>query len=121
MHQKPFNPTKRYLAFVSPEAFKEMPAERGLWHETPARIRAGLRWGRRKAELLAWVRRHMELALTARERQCIELHYFHAKTFSVIGVLTGTSASSSCRAVLRGIRKLRRAAIEQGLVKAPDV
>ncbi|MBP8128867.1 MAG: sigma-70 family RNA polymerase sigma factor [Candidatus Hydrogenedentes bacterium] len=120
MHRKPFNPTKRYLAFMNPEAFKEMPAERGLWHEAAAEVRAGLRWGRRKAELLEWVRRHMALLLTTRERECIELHYFQGRTYMVIAALTGTSASSSCRAVLRGIRKLRQAAIEQGLVRTPD-
>ncbi|HNR29639.1 MAG TPA: sigma factor-like helix-turn-helix DNA-binding protein [Candidatus Hydrogenedentes bacterium] len=119
MYRHKFNPTKRYIAFLSPDAFDETPAAHGLWHEAPEAVRAGLRWGRRKSELLRWVRQRMNDRLTAREQQCIELHYFHDKTFMAIAAITRTSASSSCRAVWRGIRKLRQAAVEEGLVRPP--
>jgi len=81
----------------------------GPWHETPDEVRAALAWGERKRRLLQWVRGHMETRLTARERECVRLYYFQGFTYEVIGRVTGTHRSSVCRAIHRGLRKLRAA------------
>lgn len=108
-----FNPTKRYLKFVDPAELTLFEASAGMWFETPQEVRTGLDQGRKRAALLAWVRGGMAKHLTERERVAVELHYFENRTFAEIGVLTGTSASSSCRAVLRGIRRLRALTTEE--------
>ena len=86
--------------------------DRGAWYETETDIRKGLAEGRRKAFLLRWVRARMEMDLTRRERECMQLHYFAGLTYERIGYVTGTSKSAVCRAIQRGLRRLRAAAQE---------
>lgn len=86
---------------------------RGAWYETPEEIEAGLEWGKRKAELLTWVRRQIGRHLTPRERRCIELYFFEGLTYREAGEKTGTNASSVHRAVTRSLRKIR-AQLEKG-------
>ncbi|MBI2422421.1 MAG: hypothetical protein HYV27_06295 [Candidatus Hydrogenedentes bacterium] len=78
-----------------------------LWTESPAEIRRGLAWGARKRWLLAWVERAMAARLTARERRCVHLYFMQDLTFLEIAKQTGTVGSTACRAVKRGLRKLR--------------
>jgi DNA-directed RNA polymerase specialized sigma24 family protein len=86
--------------------------EKGAWHETHEEIEDLLDWGERKAQLMAWLRRHMGRRLTPRERHCVELHFLAGFTFREIGKLTDTNGTSAWRAVQRGLRKLRRATEE---------
>jgi len=64
---------------------------------------------RRRAHQLEWVYRQMRLQLTARERNCVVLHYLRGMTFQEIAAETHTDRSSACRAASRAIRKLRAA------------
>jgi len=82
------------------------------WHETPGEVREGLRRGRDRAWLLAWVRREMAARLTVRQRECVELHYFEGLTLEAVARRTGTNRSSVFRAVRRGVERLRAAARE---------
>lgn len=100
----------RYAVSFRPNLFDGFRNDQGAWHESPKQIRRGLQWGTRKRKLLAWVDATMEERLTARERECIRLYYYHDLTYRQIGVATETNASSAYRAVVRGIRKLREAA-----------
>lgn len=100
---------------MAPDALAAHADHTRSWRETPGEIRAELAWGRRKARLLAWVRRVMAERLTERERACIELHYFRGLTYEAISRLTHTNRSSCCRAAQRGVRRLRAAAEEEGL------
>lgn len=102
-------PRLRYLR-MDPRFLENFTTAQGVWFETPADIALGLRWGRNKRALLCWVRAAMFLWLTARERYCIEQHFFEARTYQDIAMESGTHASSVCRAAQRGIRKLRQAA-----------
>lgn len=117
MFKTKFNPARRHLVYLDPYVLRIMIEERNGWHESAADVRAGLRWGKRKAFLLQWVRQRMTEILTEREQQCIDLYFFHGKSFHTVGQLTGTNASSAYRAVKRAVRKLRAAAIEAGLVR----
>lgn len=119
MFTERYNPARRHLVYFDPYVLRMMIDERNGWHETPADIRAGLRWGKRKSLLLQWVRQRMIEVLTERERQCIELYYFRGTSCVTAGQLTGTNGSSVYRAVKRAIRKLRAAAIKEGLVRRP--
>jgi len=105
-------PPERGATTYSPEFMTGLCTQRSLWHETEAEIEAGLQWGRRKAALLNWIRAQMALRLTERERQCMEMHFFDNLTYREIGRRTGTNASSVCRAVQRGIRRVRAATVE---------
>ena len=107
---------EQFVIYMKPNAIDKFETTQAAWYETPAEIRAGLRWGERKAELLQWVRREMGRRLTKRERRCIELYYFHALTYEVVGKITGTNPSSAFRAVRRAVRKLRVRAQAQGIV-----
>ncbi len=98
--------------------YYDVPERRGAWHETPVEIEAALRWGRRKARLLRWVRREMGRRLTPRERHCIEMYFFAAMSYEQIGRATGTHRSSACRAVERGLNRLRAAALEDQDIQA---
>ncbi len=107
---------ERFAIYLQPTTLEYFELKRAAWYETPAQIRAGIRWGKRKAELLQWVRREMGRRLTKRERWCIELYYFHALSYEEVGSITRTRPSSAFRAVRRAIRKLRAQAQAQGLV-----
>jgi len=102
----------RHESLLSPEIMWSFRIEQSAWHETKADVDVAIAWGRRKAVLLAWVREQMHIALTARERHCLELYYFRGLTYREAGAATGTNASSVYRAVQRSIRKLRKAAKE---------
>jgi len=100
----------RFAVAAPPSYFKRLEARRNLWYESPEEIAAGLAWGRRKARLLQWIRQEMGTSLTQRERECIELYFFHGMTCREVGQATATNASSVHRAIRRSIRKLRQAA-----------
>jgi RNA polymerase sigma factor (sigma-70 family) len=102
----------RHESLLSPEIMRGFRIEQSAWHETCKDIDRGVAWGLRKAVLLAWVREQMHIALTARERHCLELYYFRGLTYREAGAATSTNASSVYRAVKRAIRKLRKAAEE---------
>lgn len=104
---------------VDPHKLRRQPNENGFWYESEDAVAAGLWWGREKARLLRWVRRQMGRRLTARERACIQLHFFRGLSYREIGAATQTDASSSYRAVRRGIYKLRAAA-EKSRVRKPQ-
>ena len=97
----------RNAILMGPEALHLFENARGAWYEPPEEIEAGLEWGKRKAELLAWVRRQIGRHLTPRERRCVELYFFEGLTYREAGEKTGTNASSVHRAVTRSLRKLR--------------
>lgn len=101
-----------------PQFYDDIPASRGAWYESETERAAALRWSRRKAKLLRWVRREMDRRLTPRERCCIELHYFAGLSYRSIGVVTKTNHSSVCRAVARGLDRLRAAAREDEALQA---
>jgi DNA-directed RNA polymerase specialized sigma24 family protein len=100
----------RFAVLAPPDYFTGMSVRRGPWHETEEEIKAGLAWGRRKRELLRWVRREMGRRLTARERHCVELHFFCGLSCLEVAKATGTTISSAHRAIKRSLRKLRYAA-----------
>ncbi|HNR36551.1 MAG TPA: sigma factor-like helix-turn-helix DNA-binding protein [Candidatus Hydrogenedentes bacterium] len=95
---------------LDPGYFASISEKSSPWHEDEQAIEEGLEWGRQKARLLRWVRLEAGRRLTARERQCLEMHFFEGITFAEMGARTGTNASSAHRAVRRSLRKLREAA-----------
>lgn len=97
---------------VSPLLLEFLSSARRPWHEDPAAVRAGLRWGRQKQRLLAWVECQMVLRLSAAERRSIELYYFRDLNYRDAAHVLGVNPSSVYRAVQRGLRKLRDAANE---------
>ncbi|MCC6695122.1 MAG: hypothetical protein IT365_05785 [Candidatus Hydrogenedentes bacterium] len=97
----------RNAVLMEPKALHLFENSRGAWYETPEEIQAGLEWGKRRAELLAWVRRQIGRHLTPRERRCVELYFFEGLTYREAGEKTGTNASSVHRAVTRSLRKIR--------------
>lgn len=105
---------ERNAILVDPNSLCLLNLDRAAWYETEEEVEAGLAWGKRKAELLRWVRRRMGRKLTLRERRCVELYFFEGKTLREVGTLTGTTASSSHRAVRRALRKLQEAAVTDG-------
>lgn len=102
----------RYAVSFRPSLLDSFGRENSPWHETPEQVQRALKWGQRKRKLLRWVEAKMEERLTARERECIRLYYYHDLTYRQIGLATETNGSSAYRAVVRGIRKLREAAAE---------
>jgi len=78
------------------------------WHETPEEIAAGLAWGRRKAFLMHWIKRHMGEALSMRQCRVLELYLFRGMTYRQIARATGTCPSSVSKAMKRGVVRLRR-------------
>ena len=100
----------RFAMTMPPEFFRMANIRRGMWHETPEEIDAGLEWGRRKAELLRWVRRQIGRTLTPCERRCITLYFFRGMTFPEVAQATGMSLPATHRAVARSLRKLRATA-----------
>ncbi len=105
---------------MDPWVLDKFDRSAAAWYETEEEVRQGVRWGKRKAELLRWVRRHMEGRLTARERRCLELYYFRGMSYQELGEATGTHASSAFRAVKRSVRKLQQAAIEDPSWRRPS-
>ena len=107
---------------VNWDGLEEVGDRGGLWYETPEEIEAGLKWGKRKAELIRWVRRQMDRRLTAVERRYFELHYFRGLSFREVAAATGSSPAAAHRAVRRSLRKLRVAAkrvrFDEGKTKA---
>jgi DNA-directed RNA polymerase specialized sigma subunit len=101
------------VALIDPAILRWFRSDQSLWHETPEEITAGLEWGRRKAELLSWVRRQIKTRLTRRERRCMELYFFEHLNYRQVGHVTDSHASSVFRAVQRSLRKLRQAAAEE--------
>jgi len=99
---------------VDPHTLSLLNRNRAAWYETEEEIKAGIAWGKRKAELLQWIRRRIGRRLTLRERRCVELYFFEDKNYREVGTITGTSASSCYRAIRRALRKLRHAAAEDG-------
>ena len=98
---------ERFEVLMVPEFFKMLHIRRGMWYESPGEIEAGLEWGRRKAELLRWVRRQMGRKLTPRERKCVDLYFFRGITFVEVAKAAGMSPAAAQRAVARSLRKLR--------------
>ena len=110
MRQK--NCLKNVVVPTTGKAIEGFDNSRSLWYETAEEIEAGLAWGREKAALLRWLRRHMDRGLSLRERRCVELYFLKGMNYRTVGVATGTNASSVHRAIVRALRKLRRAAAE---------
>jgi len=82
------------------------------WNEDAETVRAGLRWGREKERLLAWVESQMLLRLTIAERRSIELYYFRGLNYREAARVLEVNPTSVYRAARRGILKLREAAKE---------
>lgn len=99
----------RFKVSCGPEIMEGFANEDSFWSEDEAATDAGLAWGEEKVRLLKWVRKQMRRRLTPRQRRCIELYYFKDLTYLEVGHKTGCSASSACRSVRRGIRRLRAA------------
>lgn len=93
---------------VSPEQFHELDESASPWYETPEQIEAALEYGREKARLLRWVRRHMLARLTPRERRAVHLIFFRGMTYVEAARETGVHPSVVHRTVQRGLAKLRR-------------
>jgi DNA-directed RNA polymerase specialized sigma24 family protein len=104
----------RFAVFMSPEVLRHFPIEASAWHESEEEVAAGIAWGREKAVLIKWVRVQMGERLTKRERECLELYFFRNMTYRQVGLATSTNGSSAYRAVMRALRKLREAAVEDG-------
>lgn len=100
----------RFKVSCCPELMQSYANEDSAWHEDEAAVRVGLAWGEEKARLLKWVRKQMRRRLTAKQRRCIELYYFKDLTYVEVGKKAGCSASSACRSVQRGLKRLRAAA-----------
>lgn len=100
----------RFKVSYTPQSLDEFTNQDSPWHESAAKVEAGLAWGEEKARLLKWVRKQMRRRLTPKQRRCIELYYFQNLTYRQVGKRTGCCPSSACRAVQRGIHRLRAAA-----------
>lgn len=94
---------------ATPQWLDAFATESGAWWESEEQIRLALADGKVRAALLRWVRRQMASRLTARERYCVECHYFLGLTYEAIGYATNTHRSTVCRALQRSLRKLRQA------------
>ena len=81
----------------------------GNWYESEDDIAAGLAWGEEKARLLKWVKIQMRRRLSPRQRRAIELYYFENLTYAEAGRRMRCAPSTVCRAVHRGINRLREA------------
>lgn len=114
------NPRAQRLAVtMRPDRLQKVDRDRAMWHETPEEVAAGLEWGRRKAELLRWVRREMRRRLTRRQRRFIELRYFEGLTLREIAAREGVGPATVHRGVKRGLARLRRAARHGPDVRPP--
>jgi DNA-directed RNA polymerase specialized sigma24 family protein len=97
----------RFRVTFDPEILDGYTNDYSPWHESKAEIEAGLAWGKEKARLLKWVRSQMRRHLTITQQQCIELHYFKDLSYTEVSKRTGISRTSVCRAVQRGVHRLR--------------
>ncbi len=109
---------QRHEVLLPPDSLRHFASEDHPWHETPEQVAEGIALGRDRARLLRWVRKVLGQRLTERERRCIELCYFQGMSHREAAAATGTNASSVCRAVRRGLRRLKAAAAE-GTVRPP--
>ena len=92
-----------------PSAIAGFANENGLWYETRDEIAAGLRNGRRRARLLAVVRKVMPQCLTARQQLCLTEHYFEGKSYRQIGQEQGLHFTTVGQHVTAAVRRLRKA------------
>ena len=92
-----------------PSAIARFANENGLWYETRDEIAAGLRNGRRRARLLAVVRKVMPQCLTARQQLCLTEHYFEGKSYRQIGQEQGLHFTTVGQHVTAAVRRLRKA------------
>ncbi len=111
----------RYALVMSPEVMRMFRHDQAAWYESEEDVEAGLEWGRRKAALLAWMRRQMGRRLTLRERRFIELYFFDGLSYRETADREGTAVSHVHRTVQRGLRKLRAAAREDAASLAGDL
>jgi DNA-directed RNA polymerase specialized sigma24 family protein len=105
--------TQRNAIRLAPTGLDGVEESRGLWFESREEVEQGLDWGRRKAGLMQWLRRHMEHRLTPRERRCLELHFLEELPYTLVAERERCSTSSAHRAVARALHKLRAAAEEE--------
>lgn len=84
--------------------------EDSAWFETPGEVRRKLKMGKRNKRRLAWVRAQMAMNLSKIERESVSLYYFDDLTFRQASVRMGVDHTTVCRAVRRGVDKLREAA-----------
>lgn len=96
----------------TPQALDQFVAEARAWYESSEDVRRGLIDGHRKAQLIAWIRRHMETDLAKREVRFIELHYFVGLSQARIARIEGVHASTVCRTIKGAIKRLRAATAE---------
>lgn len=108
---KSHGPNSSHEILISQQYLSAFTNEDGLWHEPADEVRQALRLRARDVKRLARVREAMDATLTARERRCIELHYFDGCTLREVGERTETSAAAAQRAIQRAIRKLRAAVV----------
>lgn len=105
-------PPEPYALRFKPQMLDTYCAHEGAWHEDDATVRAGLKYGKRKAWLLAWVRARMKTHLKAREAHFVDLYYFQGRNQTDIGQRNGCHASTVCRVIQRAVEKLQHAARE---------
>ncbi len=106
---------ERFTHSANPLFLMKIAGARRAWYETEDEVRAGIRWGKRKAELLKWIRGTMQRKLSARERRCIELYYLQGLSYAEAACVTGTNVTSVLRAVRRSVNKLRAIAELEGV------
>ena len=106
---------ERYGLRIHPARMARLAVSDGFWYEDPETVRRKLKEGRRREELLAWVRRRMRDRLTAREAECVRLHYFEGLAYRAIEARLGIGLATVHRGLRRALEKLRRAAREEGV------
>jgi len=97
--EKPFDPA----------TIARFSNEDGLWHETTEDVAAGLRAGRHRAQVIEAVRRAIPRCLTARQRLCLDEHYFEGKSMRQIAREQGLHFTTVAQHVAAAIRRLRKA------------
>ena len=105
---------RKNFIHCNPHVLGNKPENVAAWYETKIEIARGLQWGRRKAVLLRWLRKHMNECLSPRERRCLELYYLRDLTYEQTAAEEKCSLSSAHRAVRRAINKLRAEAERNG-------
>ena len=108
----PVDPSRpRHLGqLTDPWVLNQFDWTRSPWYESDRDIRQGLKWGRKKARQLRWVKAQMEFELTAVEKRAVTLYYFRGLNFREAALLLDVNPTSIYRAVQRAICKLRVAA-----------
>ena len=92
-----------------PMALDRFSNEQALWHETPDEKRDGLRKGRRRARILAAVRKAIARNLTEKQRFCVREHFFEGKTMRRIAAEQGLHHSTIAQHIKAGVRRIRKA------------